>query len=261
MMTDRDDDRLPSELLEARARIDELEHAVASLQQTRSDFLAAMNHELRTPLNHIIGFSQVLLLGLAGDLKDEQRSHVETIARSAGYLLSIVNDVQDLMRLDAGVVAVEDNIFTADEVIEGAIELCMPAAVEKGLTLMSQGGEPLLVRSDRRRVRQVLVNLINNAIKFTASGTVTVHASARDSMVRFEVIDTGHGMSEDELRVAFDEFVQLPPRDVLIAKSPGAGLGLTISRRLVGLLGGTLQAHSEVGSGSVFWFEVSAQRA
>ena len=251
---------LQSELARANERIEELERVVDGLRDAKGDFLALMNHELRTPLNHIIGFSEVLAMGMAGELNDEQKTQIRMIARSGRYLLSIVNDVQDLVRFDAGAISVEDNIFTAEEVIDGAIEMCELAAVEKGLTLASGGGTSLVVRSDRRRVRQVLVNLVNNAIKFTPAGSVTVRALRHERMIRFEVEDTGYGMTPDQLDAAFGEFVQLPPQTANLAKSPGAGLGLAISRRLVGLLGGTIHATSEAGVGSVFFFEVPADR-
>jgi len=247
---------LEAALASANGRIAELERMVESLGAAKIDFLTLMNHEMRTPLNHIIGFSEVLAMGMVGALSDEQRAHVETIGRAGRYLLAIVNDVQDLTRIDSDALVIEDNIFQAGEVIDAAIEMSRLGATEKGLVLVNGGGASLAVRSDRRRVRQILVNLINNAIKFTPEGSVTVRALPRDHMIRFEVEDTGCGMTHEELELAFEEFVQMPPRSAELAKSPGAGLGLAISKRLVGLLGSAIRATSEVDRGSVFYFEV-----
>ncbi|MDZ4179109.1 MAG: HAMP domain-containing sensor histidine kinase [Coriobacteriia bacterium] len=250
---------LEEELEQARERIESLERTVESLRDSKGDFLAVMNHELRTPLNHIVGFSDVILMGMAGELNDEQRTQLSMISRSGRYLLSIVNDVQDLTKFDAGTLVIQDNIFPAEEVVEGAIEMCRLAAVEKGLFLVGEIPETgIIARSDRRRVRQILVNLINNAVKFTPRGGVTVRATRDGARVRFEVVDTGYGMSPEEMGAVFDEFVQLPPRTADLAKSPGTGLGLAISRRLAALLGGSIGATSEPDVGSVFSFEVPA---
>lgn len=249
--------QLEARLEQEQSRVAELEARVEELRGSKDDFLAAMNHELRTPLNHIIGFTQIMLLGMTGELNDEQRTQLEMVAKSGSYLLAIVDDVNDLMAFNAGPVQYEENVFEANEVVSAAMELCGMAARERGLSLRDESGDPTIeVRSDRKRVRQVLVNLINNAIKFTPSGSVTVCARAAGDMVRFEVRDTGYGMTPTELDEAFQDFRQLAPRTRQVAKNPGAGLGLAISRRLVKLLGGRIEATSEPGEGSVFYFEV-----
>jgi len=244
-------DRLEQELKEAMDHITDLTTELEAVRSSRDDFLAAMNHELRTPLNHIIGFADMLLLGMAGDLEEEQRTQIGMVRDSGRYLFSVIEDVLDLAKLDSGGIRPADNDFSADEIVEAAIEMTRPIALEKGLTIATDVPQrEVWIRSDRRRVRQILVILIGNALKFTPEGEVCVRVVERDKAVAFEVTDTGMGIPPDKLGAIFDEFVQLPVPG--IAKSNGTGLGLTLGKKLAQLLGGDIDVTSEFGKGSTF---------
>lgn len=250
---------LEEQLNGAHQEIERLRRGLADSTGSKNAFLAAMNHELRTPLNHIVGLVGVMLLGMAGELPAEQRTQLEMVNRSARSLLTMVEDVLDLTELDAGTLPLLDNTFTAEEVIGAAIEVNQASAKERGLYLVSElEDEELLLSSDRRRLRQMLSYLISNALKFTSRGGVTVSARREGDRVRFSVSDTGRGMSPYAVEAAFGDFFQLPSSDPDVAKNPGMGLGLAISRRLARLLGTRLTAHSEVGVGTTILFDISA---
>jgi PAS domain S-box-containing protein len=242
-----------------RARTAELVQVNEALEQApraKSEFLASMSHELRTPLNTIIGFSSILIQGMAGELNEEQHKQLEMVLQAGKRLLALVNEVLDLSRIEAGRVEVlPDSIDVAPMLMELA-EQVRPQAEAKGLELDLKPCEaPKQIRSDRRKIEQILLNLLSNAVKFTESGTVTFTASC-DGKQRcvFTVADTGIGIPEDELELIFDEFHQMGIRNDPAAE--GTGLGLAISRRLATLLGGSLTVESRVGEGSTFTLTV-----
>jgi signal transduction histidine kinase len=226
---------------------------LAHADMAKSQFLANMSHELRTPLNSIIGFTGILLQGIAGELADEQRRQLEMVYRSGKYLLSLVNDVLDLSRIEAGRVRIEPEEFEVVETIAGVVQAMRPLAEQRGLSLEAVlPCEPLVVLADRGKVQQVLTNLLSNAVKFTESGSVSLSLSAvpGDRRFRVSVSDTGPGVSKEELEHIFEEFYQAarPEGD----KSEGSGLGLAITKQLVRMMEGELLVRSEVGVGSIF---------
>ncbi|MCL4079524.1 PAS domain S-box protein [Coriobacteriia bacterium Es71-Z0120] len=233
-------------LEELRAANAALEEAVAM----RDDFLRAMSHELRTPLNSVLGFSELLLSGLAGDLDDEQKRQVGFIRASGEQLLTLVNDVLDLSLLRAGQAHVDIAEFDAREMLDEALSGLKMQAEDKGLALAwSVQGEPA-VRSDKRRIVQILHNLVGNAVKFTESGEVRVLFVHDSDGVELSVSDTGPGIPAEERGLIFEEFYQVARRGA--AKPLGAGVGLSVVKGVAELLGGAVVVESEPGRGSTF---------
>lgn len=244
-----------------RERTDDLERAYVELESAgaaKDQFLANMSHELRTPLNSIIGFSDMLLSGLVGEMDAEQQRQIGMINASGKHLLELVNDVLDLTRVASGTTPVEPEEFELTPLLESVIESVRPQAHEKRLDLRVAQATPItVIRSDRRKVRQILLNLIGNAIKFTDTGSVVLRVTCDGrETVSFAVADTGIGIAPDEIERVFDEFHQVAaPHET---KPSGTGLGLPISLRLARILGGDLVVSSVVGQGSVFTFTLPA---
>jgi PAS domain S-box-containing protein len=223
--------------------------------QGKDRFLASMSHELRTPLNAIIGFTGTILMGLPGPLNDEQRSQLQTVQSSARHLLSIINDLLDLARIEEGKWEGDFQTLVCQAVAKDVIASLAPIAREKGLecTTVATDGELTMV-TDRRALSQILINLVNNAIKFTAEGSVRLDIRPRTAdgvrAVVFDVIDTGVGIRSEDQAKLFRAFEQL--RKYGTAPHEGTGLGLFISLRLASQIHGTISFASELGKGSVF---------
>jgi PAS domain S-box-containing protein len=224
----------------------------------KSAFLANVSHEVRTPMNGVIGMTELLL---DMDLSDEQRRCAEQIARSGGLMLELINDILDLSKIETGHLALDIDNFELVEVIEEACSAAGALAKAKGLQfgLQIASDVPPRVRGDGRRLHQVLANLLANAVKFTAAGTIAVRVSATpspagSSLIHVAVSDTGIGIEQDGLERMFEPFTQA---DVSTTRRyGGTGLGLAIAREIIDLMGGTISADSTPGSGSTFWFEV-----
>ena len=221
--------------------------------QLKSAFLATMSHELRTPLNSILGFSGILMQGLAGPLNPEQERQLGMVSNSARHLLELITDVLDLSKIEAGQLTLASEAFNLGDSLRRTLETVRPQALAKNLALEADfQPDPGRIVSDRRRVEQILLNLLSNAVKFTEQGTVRLEVRRVGDRVHFEVRDTGQGIREEDLDNLFKPFFQVDSG--LNKQHEGTGLGLSICRRLVGLLGGEIQAESTWGQGSAFRF-------
>lgn len=219
--------------------------------QVKSMFLATMSHELRTPLNSILGFTGILLQELPGPLNPEQIKQLKMVQGSARHLLSLINDVLDISKIEAGELTVSPDRFDLRATIERAIATIRPLAETKRLALRLEVSPAIgeLV-SDVRRVEQILLNLLNNAVKFTETGTVSLTADVVGARIWLQITDTGIGIKPEDLDTLFQPFQQV--ENGMARRHEGTGLGLVICRRLAGLLGGEIQVASEPGCGSTF---------
>lgn len=224
----------------------------------KSQFLANMSHELRTPMNSIIGYSEVLLDEIDGKLNAEQRDDVQAVLRSAEHLLNLINEVLDLSKIEAGHMKVDVVDVSLRSVVKDVISAIEPLILQKGLTYdLVLADEDIMVRADRDRLRQVVLNLVSNAAKFTEKGRIVIRI-ARDEMGVVSVEDTGIGIPQDQIELVFDEFHQVD--GATTRKHGGTGLGLAIARRFMNLMGGTITAESAVGRGSTFTLRLPLAR-
>jgi len=235
---------------------DELMRLYKELETTsrhKSEFLANMSHELRTPLNAIIGFSQVLRERMVGDLNEKQEEYLDDVVSSGNHLLSLINDVLDLSKVEAGQVELEIAPFSLREALERGVVMVRERARNDGVqVILAADPQVDIVEGDERRIRQVIFNLLSNAVKFTpAGGSVDVASSSLDGEVRVSVVDTGAGIAPEDQERIFGEFQQT---DLGTAQREGTGLGLALSKRLIELHGGRIWVESELGKGSTFTF-------
>jgi len=247
-------------------RTDQLEdrnHELQVASNAKSDFLARMSHEIRTPMNGMLGMTQLLM---GTDLDDKQYRFAQTVKRSAESLLGIINDVLDFSKIEAGRLELDPVEFDVSELVDDTVELFSGAAAEKGLELMcaTPAGKTIAAIGDPLRLKQILVNLLGNAIKFTQDGEVVMRYMLIDDddeklHFRFEVADTGVGIQQDHLSLIFDSFSQ---EDGSTARRfGGTGLGLAICKQLIEMMGGEIGVESEPDKGSCFWFTLSLDKA
>jgi PAS domain S-box-containing protein len=239
-----------SERKRVEAELRRAKLAAEDANRTKSEFLANISHEIRTPMTAILGYTDLLLE--PGQPEEDRVRHARTIQRNGRHLLAIINDILDLSKIEAGKFTVERSAASPVQVAQDAVALVESAAIEKSLDLRVEydGLLPAQVRSDATRLRQILVNLLGNAIKFTDRGSVRLRVGVVEGRLRLSVIDTGIGMTAEQQAKLFQPFTQMDGS--ASRRFGGTGLGLTISRRLAQLLGGDISVHSAPGVGSEF---------
>jgi signal transduction histidine kinase len=233
----------------AHRQLDAAREAAEAASRTKSMFLANMSHELRTPLNAVIGLAELLLLDK--EMSARQREYLDGIGQSGRHLLALVNDVLDLSKIEAGKHDLELEPVHACDAVDEAIAALLPLAQHRGVALSAEGGVDVRLRADPVRLRQILYNLISNAVKFTdRDGQVRVSTEVDDGVVSIAVVDTGIGIAEKDMTRLYREFEQLnlPSGD----RPGGTGLGLALTKRLVDMHGGTIDVVSRVGLGTTF---------
>jgi len=258
-----DDLRRHAEILEQRVneRTAELAAAMEKAQaadRIKSAFLATMSHELRTPLNSIIGFTGIMLQGLAGPMNEEQNKQLTMVQNSSRHLLSLINDVLDISKIEAGQLDLSMSSFDLRESIEKMVKLVSPLAERKGIDLKIDNPEDIsTIITDQRRIEQIIINLLNNAIKFTEKGQVCVTCLNKNDLYLLSVSDTGIGIQPDKIPELFQPFHQIDTG--LSRKHEGTGLGLSICKKLLDMMGGTIEVKSIWGQGSTFTISIPKQ--
>jgi len=245
--------RIAQELDRLFKELQDKSRQLEAASRHKSEFVANMSHELRTPLNAIIGFSEVLSERMFGELNDKQAEYLKDIHASGQHLLSLINDILDLSKIEAGRMELELADFDLPSAIDNALILVRERASRRGIALGHSIDERLgSIRGDERKVRQVLLNLLSNALKFTPEGG-RIDASSRlqDGAAEVAVTDTGVGIAPEDQEAVFEEFRQVGTAD---KKVEGTGLGLALSRKFIELHGGRIWVESEVGKGSTFRF-------
>ncbi len=229
--------------------------------QHKSQFLANMSHELRTPLNAIIGFSDVLLEKMFGDLNEKQEEYLTDILTSGQHLLALINDVLDLSKIEAGKFELEREPLDLPPLLEGSLVVVRERALAHGITIsLDMSDDIQTINADERKVKQIIFNLLSNAIKFTPdNGKVGIRAKKLDGHIEVAVWDTGIGISEEDQKLIFEEFQQADQG--LTDKTEGTGLGLALTRKLVELHGGRIWVESVPDSGSTFTFILPIENA
>ena len=235
-------------------------HELAAASQHKSEFLANMSHELRTPLNAIIGFSEVLIERLFGELNPKQEDYIRDIHGSGKHLLTLINDILDLSKVEAGRMELELSTFQLSSALSNAMILVRERAQRHSILLGQQVDATLgEIVADERKFKQILLNLLSNAVKFTADGgRVDVNARREDGNAVIAVHDTGIGIATEDQAAVFEEFRQVG-RDYT-RKQEGTGLGLALTKKFVELHGGRIWVESEPGKGSTFTFTLPLQR-
>ena len=229
--------------------------------KTKSEFLASMSHELRTPLNAIIGFSEIMITGIGGNLNEAQKGYVKDIHNAGRHLLVIIDDILDLSKVEAGKMELVIEKFSVHELLEETITLIKNKAIKHNINIIRDIDSQLeFMEGDKQKIKQVLFNLLSNAVKFSKEdgGTITMSVKKMDDTVMFSVSDTGIGIEKKNLDKLFKEFQQL--NSGITRKYGGTGLGLAISKKLVELHGGKISVKSIYGEGSTFTFSIPIQQ-
>ncbi|MEM7115670.1 MAG: ATP-binding protein, partial [Chloroflexota bacterium] len=230
------------------------------VDRLKTEFLASMSHELRTPLNSIIGFADVLLEGVDGELNELMEEDVKLIRDSGDHLRTLIDDILDMSKIEAGKMDLRYEPIAMYQMAHDIISTATPLANEKGLTLdLVMAHNDIVIDADRTRLRQILWNIVGNGIKFTKQGRVTLYIKLVDEQMLVEVTDTGIGILPEDIDIVFEQFRQVDGK--LNREAGGTGLGMPISKNLVELHGGKIWVESEVGVGSKFSFTIPQKRA
>jgi signal transduction histidine kinase len=238
--------------------IEEKSRQLETASQHKSQFLANMSHELRTPLNAILGYTELILDDIYGKPAAKMREVLERVQSNGKHLLGLINDVLDLSKIEAGQLTLSFSDYSIEGVVHNALAAVESLATEKRLALKVELPPDLpIARGDERRLTQVLLNLVGNAIKFTDAGEVVIKAAAADGAYTLSVRDTGPGVAPADQAKIFEEFQQADSSAT--KKKGGAGLGLAIARRIVEMHGGTIWVESGIGNGATFSFSVPIQ--
>ena len=253
-------DELEDKVNERTRELELANEKLLELDKLKSMFIASMSHELRTPLNSIIGFTGIILQGMSGEINDSQKDQLSRVYASAIHLLALVSDVIDISKIEAGKIGVDIEDFTVAPLIDECVELVSKMVAEKGLSLEVTIPADIVLVSDRRRLLQIVLNMLSNAVKYTEAGRVSISAEQHGERLRISIADTGVGISKEAMQRLFKPFERLDT--VLRVKVLGTGLGLYLSKKLAeDLLQGELGAHSEYGSGSTFWVDIPMKLA
>jgi hypothetical protein len=238
-------------IIERTAQLSEAMEKAKAADRIKSAFLAAMSHELRTPLNSIIGFTGMVLQGLAGPINKEQEKQLGMVRGSARHLLDLINDVLDISKIEAGQLTLISENFDLRKSIEKAVQIVLPLADKKNLQIHANIGDDVSeMRGDQRRVEQILINLLNNAVKFTNYGEINLHCYTDKDSITLSVVDTGIGIKPENLNIIFDAFRQVDSGITRVQE--GTGLGLNITKKLVEMMGGSIHVASKLEEGSAF---------
>ncbi len=262
--------RMAATLAESYRSLELKKELADTANRAKSEFLANMSHELRTPLNGILGYAQILQRDKT--LTDKQQDGLRIIHQCGSHLLTLINDILDLSKIEAQKMELYQNDFHFPAFLESVVEICRIRAEQKGISYIYQPTSelPIGIWADEKRLRQVLINLLGNAIKFTEKGGVRFTVSFAEKLsvnesdqkpthrIRFQIIDTGIGMSQEQVARIFLPFEQVGD---IKKQSEGTGLGLAISHQIVKLMGSTIQVKSEIGQGSTFWIELDLQES
>jgi signal transduction histidine kinase len=235
--------------------IEEKGRELAEASKHKSQFLANMSHELRTPLNAILGYTELILDSIYGDVPEKARAVLERLQANGRHLLGLINDVLDLSKIEAGQLTLSLDDYSLSDVVHGVVSAVEPLAAEKQLAFKAEVAPDLPTgRGDGRRLSQVLLNLVGNAIKFTDKGEVAIRAAAANGAFTVAVCDTGPGIAVADQAKIFEEFQQADSS--ITRKKGGTGLGLSIAKRIIEMHGGRIWVESEPGKGSTFYFSL-----
>ncbi len=243
-------DELENKVAERTRELSEANLRLQELDRLKSMFIASMSHELRTPLNSIIGFTGVLLMGMSGKITKKQQDHLEIIKKNSHHLLTLINNIIDISKIEAGKlipILEEFNLSALLQEIKNSFSL---TATKKGIMIDLKMTEKLTIRSDKHSIRQVLTNLVDNSLKYTEKGKIEIEAIKKKGLVEISVKDTGLGIAEKDMDKLFKAFSQISVEGQQNAE--GAGLGLYLSKKIIELLGGKIRVESVPGKGSEF---------
>ncbi len=233
-----------AELKQANIRLQEFD-------RLKSMFIASMSHELRTPLNSIIGFTGIILQGMSGKVTNEQKKQLTMVEASAAHLLDLINEVIDVSKIETGKIELTIEEFDLPALTQDVKKSFEIATDEQGLRITLEAPEKLIVKSDERRAKQVIINFVSNAIKFTDKGRIKIKLAKKDESAEVSVADTGIGIKKEDIGKLFRAFGRVPTENRL---TEGSGLGLYLSKKIADLLGGDIKAESKFGKGSTFTF-------